>query len=65
MLYTAQECDAIRALLSNPQCSLRSLTLDRCNLGLAGTVGIIQALAGEEQLLHKNQQVWKLMHQPQ
>uniref|UniRef100_I1P4X4 Uncharacterized protein n=1 Tax=Oryza glaberrima TaxID=4538 RepID=I1P4X4_ORYGL len=46
--FTLEECDAIRALLSNPQCSLRSLTLDRCNLGLAGTVGIIQALAGEE-----------------
>ncbi|KAF2947279.1 protein TONSOKU [Oryza sativa Japonica Group] len=48
--FTLEECDAIRALLSNPQCSLRSLTLDRCNLGLAGTVGIIQALAGNDQL---------------
>ncbi|VAI61758.1 unnamed protein product [Triticum turgidum subsp. durum] len=27
-------CDAVGAVLANPQCSLRSLTLDRCNLGL-------------------------------
>nr|BAD19291.1 putative BRUSHY1 [Oryza sativa Japonica Group]BAD19549.1 putative BRUSHY1 [Oryza sativa Japonica Group] len=43
-------CEAIGVLLSNPQCSLRSLTLDRCNLGLAGIVGIIQALAGNDRL---------------
>uniref|UniRef100_A0A0E0K609 Protein TONSOKU n=1 Tax=Oryza punctata TaxID=4537 RepID=A0A0E0K609_ORYPU len=48
--FNLEECDAIGALLSNPQCSLRSLTLDRCNLGLAGIVGIIQALAGNDQL---------------
>ncbi|KAK1660988.1 hypothetical protein QYE76_049147 [Lolium multiflorum] len=29
-------CDAVGSILANPQCSLRSLTLDRCNLGLAG-----------------------------
>ncbi|XP_062220506.1 protein TONSOKU-like [Phragmites australis] len=43
-------CDAIRAMLVNPQCSIRSLTLDRCNLGLAGIVCIIQALSGNDQL---------------
>ncbi|CAL5019911.1 unnamed protein product [Urochloa decumbens] len=43
-------CDAIQAMLVNPQCSIRSLTLDRCNLGLAGIVCIIQALSGNGQL---------------
>ncbi|KAL6635242.1 hypothetical protein ACP70R_027913 [Stipagrostis hirtigluma subsp. patula] len=43
-------CDAIQAMLVNPQCSIRSLTLDRCNLGLAGIVRIIQALSGNDQL---------------
>uniref|UniRef100_A0A0D9VLW1 Protein TONSOKU n=1 Tax=Leersia perrieri TaxID=77586 RepID=A0A0D9VLW1_9ORYZ len=43
-------CDAIGALLSNPRCSLRSLTLDRCSLGLAGIVCIIQAIKGNDQL---------------
>jgi hypothetical protein len=47
---TMQGCDAIQAMLVNPQCSIRSLTLDRCNLGLAGIVCIIQALSGEEQI---------------
>ena len=43
-------CDAVGAILANPQCSLRSLTLDRCNLGLGGITRIIQALAGNDQL---------------
>ncbi|KAG2662074.1 hypothetical protein PVAP13_1KG494580 [Panicum virgatum] len=43
-------CDAIHAMLVNPPCSIRSLTLDRCNLGLAGIVCIIQALSGNDQL---------------
>ncbi|PAN08597.1 hypothetical protein PAHAL_1G423100 [Panicum hallii] len=43
-------CDAIQAMLVNPPCSIRSLTLDRCNLGLAGIVCIIQALSGNDQL---------------
>ncbi|CAO2047258.1 unnamed protein product [Urochloa humidicola] len=43
-------CDAIQAMLVNPQCSIISLTLDRCNLGLAGIVCIIQALSGNGQL---------------
>ncbi|KAK1620651.1 hypothetical protein QYE76_026168 [Lolium multiflorum] len=43
-------CDTVGAILANPQCSLRSLTLDRCNLGLAGITRIIQALAGNDQL---------------
>nr|CAB3451284.1 unnamed protein product [Digitaria exilis] len=43
-------CDAIQAMLVNPQCSIRSLTLDRCNLGLAGILCIIQALSGNDQL---------------
>uniref|UniRef100_A0A0A9A5L3 Uncharacterized protein n=1 Tax=Arundo donax TaxID=35708 RepID=A0A0A9A5L3_ARUDO len=37
-------------MLVNPQCSIRSLTLDRCNLGLTGIVRIIQALSGNDQL---------------
>ncbi|KAF0931168.1 hypothetical protein E2562_002524 [Oryza meyeriana var. granulata] len=48
--FTLEGCHAIGALLANSQCSLRSLTLDRCNLGLAGIVCIIQALAGNGQL---------------
>ncbi|XP_071679038.1 protein TONSOKU isoform X2 [Lolium perenne] len=43
-------CDTVGAILANPQCSLRSLTLDRCNIGLAGITRIIQALAGNDQL---------------
>ncbi|KQK02062.1 protein TONSOKU isoform X2 [Brachypodium distachyon] len=43
-------CDAVGAVLANPQCSLRSLTLDRCNLGLGGITRVIQALAGNDQL---------------
>lgn len=43
-------CDAVGAMLANPQCSLRSLTLGRCNLGLGGITRIIQALAGNDQL---------------
>ncbi|KAL6911597.1 hypothetical protein ACP4OV_000402 [Aristida adscensionis] len=43
-------CGAIQAMLVNPQCSIRSLTLDKCKLGLAGIVFIIQALSGNDQL---------------
>ncbi|KAG2549976.1 uncharacterized protein LOC120651421 isoform X2 [Panicum virgatum] len=43
-------CDAVQAMLVNLPCSIRSLTLDRCNLGLAGIVCIIQALSGNDQL---------------
>ncbi|CAM0943633.1 unnamed protein product [Alopecurus aequalis] len=43
-------CDAVGAMLANPQCSLRSLTLDRCNLGLGGITRIVQALTGNDQL---------------
>uniref|UniRef100_A0ACD5YV70 Uncharacterized protein n=1 Tax=Avena sativa TaxID=4498 RepID=A0ACD5YV70_AVESA len=43
-------CDAVGAILANPQCSLRSLTLDRCSLGFSGITRVIQALAGNEQL---------------
>jgi hypothetical protein len=45
-----QGCDSVGAILASPQCSLRSLSLDRCNFGLGGITRIIQALAGEEQL---------------
>ncbi|XP_039784830.1 translation initiation factor IF-2-like isoform X3 [Panicum virgatum] len=37
-------CDAVQAMLVNLPCSIRSLTLDRCNLGLAGIVCIIQEM---------------------
>ena len=47
---TMQGCDAVQAMLVNLPCSIRSLTLDRCNFGLAGIVCIIQALSGDEQL---------------
>ncbi|KAK3155468.1 hypothetical protein QOZ80_2BG0203640 [Eleusine coracana subsp. coracana] len=43
-------CDAIHAMLVNPHCSIRSLTLDRCNLRLMGIVRIIQALSDNDQL---------------
>jgi len=45
-----QGCDAVQAMLVNLPCSIRSLTLDRCNFGLAGIVCIIQALSGNDQL---------------
>ncbi|RLN08873.1 protein TONSOKU isoform X2 [Panicum miliaceum] len=48
--FNLEGCDAIQAMLVNPLCSIRSLTLDRCNLGLAGIVCIIQALSGNDQL---------------
>ncbi|XP_040376586.1 protein TONSOKU [Oryza brachyantha] len=48
--FGLEVCDAIVALLANSQCSLRSLTLDRCNLGLAGIVYIILAVAENDQL---------------
>ncbi|GJM87258.1 hypothetical protein PR202_ga03195 [Eleusine coracana subsp. coracana] len=47
---TMQGCDAIHAMLVNPHCSIRSLTLDRCNLRLMGIVRIIQALSDNDQL---------------
>ncbi|AQK56138.1 protein TONSOKU isoform X8 [Zea mays] len=37
-------CDAVQRMLVNPQCSIRSLSLDKCNLGLAGIVRVIQSL---------------------
>ncbi|KAL5213496.1 hypothetical protein ABZP36_024343 [Zizania latifolia] len=48
--FSLEGCDAIGAMLVNPQCSLRSLTLDRCNLGLVGIVRIIKALSENDQL---------------
>lgn len=62
---TMQGCDAVGAILANPQCSLRSLTLDRCNLGLGGLTRIIQALAGEEQnnyILYSKQRLLRQTH---
>ncbi|KAJ1298868.1 hypothetical protein BS78_01G486600 [Paspalum vaginatum] len=39
-------CGALRGMLVDPRCSIRSLTLDKCNLGLAGIVLIIRSLSG-------------------
>eukprot|EP00267_Zea_mays_P055034 XP_020408326.1 protein TONSOKU [Zea mays] len=43
-------CDAVQRMLVNPQCSIRSLSLDKCNLGLAGIVRVIQSLPENSQL---------------
>ncbi|KAJ8504389.1 hypothetical protein OPV22_005275 [Ensete ventricosum] len=43
-------CDALSSVLMDPKCSIRSLVLDNCQLGLVGMVQIIQALAENESL---------------
>ncbi|XP_028554658.1 protein TONSOKU isoform X2 [Dendrobium catenatum] len=43
-------CYALECMLSDPQCSVKSLILDRCHLGLGGILRIIVALAGNESL---------------
>ncbi|URE05449.1 TPR [Musa troglodytarum] len=42
--------DALASVLMDPKCSLRSLVLGNCQLGLVGMVQIIQALAENESL---------------
>ncbi|KAK9134545.1 hypothetical protein Syun_013875 [Stephania yunnanensis] len=42
--------NALELLLMNAQCSLRSLVLNKCNLGLSGITKIIQALAENKSL---------------
>ncbi|CAL9162518.1 unnamed protein product [Musa hybrid cultivar] len=42
--------DALASVLVDPKCSLRSLVLSNCQLGLVGMVQIIQALAENESL---------------
>nr|XP_018681426.1 PREDICTED: protein TONSOKU isoform X2 [Musa acuminata subsp. malaccensis] len=42
--------DALASVLMDPKCSLRSLILSNCQLGLVGMVQIIQALAENESL---------------
>ncbi|KAJ1281342.1 hypothetical protein BS78_04G298800 [Paspalum vaginatum] len=43
-------CDALQGMLVDPQCSIRSLTLDKCNLGLAGIIRVIRSLSENGQL---------------
>ncbi|XP_074592225.1 protein TONSOKU [Curcuma longa] len=43
-------CNALRSALIDPRCSLKSLILENCQLGLAGIIRIIQALADNESL---------------
>ncbi|XP_019704560.2 protein TONSOKU isoform X1 [Elaeis guineensis] len=43
-------CDALGSILVDPQCSLKSLILDKCHLGLAGIIRIVQALADNDSL---------------
>ncbi|XP_042971160.1 protein TONSOKU-like isoform X1 [Carya illinoinensis] len=42
--------NALSSLLMNPQCGLRVLRLNKCQLGLAGVLCIIQALAENDSL---------------
>ena len=41
-----QGCNAVSSLIANPQCGIKVLALNKCQLGLAGVVQIIQAVAG-------------------
>ncbi|KAG6496838.1 hypothetical protein ZIOFF_044710 [Zingiber officinale] len=43
-------CNALRSALIDPGCSLESLILENCQLGLEGIIRIIQALADNESL---------------
>ncbi|XP_042407586.1 protein TONSOKU-like [Zingiber officinale] len=43
-------CNALRSALIDPGCSLKSLILENCQLGLEGIIRIIQALADNESL---------------
>lgn len=47
---TDRGCYALVSLLTDPQCNLKSLILDRCHLGLGGILRIVLALAGNEYL---------------
>ncbi|WVZ55398.1 hypothetical protein U9M48_006061 [Paspalum notatum var. saurae] len=49
-LINMEGCGVLRGMLVDPQCSIRSLTLDKCNLGLAGIVLIIRSLSENDQL---------------
>ncbi|KAK7822727.1 protein tonsoku [Quercus suber] len=42
--------NALSSLLLNPQCCLKVLILNKCQLGLAGVLQIVQALAGNDSL---------------
>ncbi|KAL4644059.1 hypothetical protein ACB092_02G135700 [Castanea dentata] len=42
--------NALSSLLLNPQCCLKVLILNKCHLGLAGVLQIVQALAGNDSL---------------
>ncbi|KAM0952461.1 putative leucine-rich repeat domain superfamily, protein TONSOKU [Dioscorea sansibarensis] len=43
-------CNSLAAILMDQQCCLKCLALNKCNLGLAGVVQIIQALSGNDSL---------------
>lgn len=43
-------CDVLGAILADPQCSLKSLFLNKCHLGMSGILQIIQSLSGNESL---------------
>ncbi|KAK9111313.1 hypothetical protein Scep_018832 [Stephania cephalantha] len=55
--------NALELLLMNAQCSLRSLVLNKCNLGLSGITKIIQALAENKCLedLNLAENVYKVL----
>jgi hypothetical protein len=52
-----QGTDVLSSMLMNPRCCLKVLILKKCQLGLAGVLHIIQALAGE---IHKPTFVFSL-----
>lgn len=47
-------CNAVSSLIANPQCGIKVLALNKCQLGLAGVVQIIQAVAGNHCLEELN-----------
>ncbi|KAG6604274.1 Protein TONSOKU, partial [Cucurbita argyrosperma subsp. sororia] len=47
-------CNAVSSLIANPQCGLKVLLLNKCQLGLDGVVQIIQSVAGNYYLEELN-----------
>ncbi|XP_022132859.1 protein TONSOKU isoform X2 [Momordica charantia] len=47
-------CNAVSSLIANPQCGVKVLVLNKCQLGIAGVVQIIQAVAGNHCLEELN-----------
>lgn len=51
---TPEGGNALASLLANPQCSMKVLILNKCNLGLSGVTQIIKSLSDNESLEELN-----------